>query len=92
MTDRESYCELVRARVGEVLFALSADGESLPVATLEQTCDTIDGLARTISYLLALRNLEHGDVDLQAMVAAIAADIGRLATEIEESFPTTAIN
>jgi len=87
MTDDETeeYTEKIRVALGKALFAMSADGHSLPVDD-DVFVPTCVGAMRCLASLAAARLVGGGPVDLDGFGAALRKHFAETARSLEEVF------
>jgi hypothetical protein len=82
----DTFAEMVRKTIGDALFSLSPDGDSLPVADEQQFEQTIEELERAIAYLAVLRRLDGYAVDYEALGRKVGERVVHYTKRIEESW------
>lgn len=83
--DTEEYTENVRVALGQALFAMSADGHSLPVDD-DVFVPTCIGAMRCLASLAAARLVGGGPVDLDGFGAALGKHFAETARSLEGVF------
>lgn len=91
MSDDE-FAEIVRSKVGEALFSLSPDGDTLPISDEDQFGQTVEGLLRTIAYLAVLRRIDGHAVDYPTLAKLSADRLRHYTALIEASWPGDAVH